>query len=408
MSLRIPLTKDQTLQTEFHEIERRLRKLERQTGVTVGSNGTTSNTTFQTIVQGGATNLDAIYARLAVIEEALRNLSIPEANLPELGPAGPDAQAGIAPDPGTGVPPTGVAQHLLVEDATWGFPFRGLMGVTTVGDSSGPGQDAINVEGTLNVNADLTANRIEARSVTTLEGVTLESDTYQLSSDERGLVRSVTDGTQTQPPCDVVSVLAGLHCGDVMASDVVCHSLYTYGNLEYGDTFWEDLRFPATGFNPAGSTAPPSILTTNGLLSFSGTADNIIGGVAQMPHSWKEGTELHAHIHLAFPTAATANTRWKLEYNVASVNGDFTTDTVTYTTLATVTIANANNVARHVLAELGIIPMTGKTVSACVLWRLTRLAASDGADNDTNACTLIEFDLHYERSSPGSSSEYVK
>lgn len=172
---------------------------------------------------------------------------------------------------------------------------------------------------------------------------------------------------------------------------------------------WDDLRFPATGFNPAGSTAPPSISTTSGLLSFSGTADNIIAGVAQMPHNWKEGTAVYPHLHLRFPTSNSGkNTRWKLEYDVASVNGNFSFAEGTYTALTTITVANPANVNKHVIAAFSTIPMTSKLISACILWRLTRLAASDGADDDTNDCTLIEVDFHYQVDSLGSNAEYVK
>lgn len=406
MTLRIPLTQDQTLQVEFHEIERRLRKLEK-------SLGRDSTTASIRVVAGGSgtdtvnpSDLAALEARLAALEAAVLDL---ETELPpEFGAVGSESAAGIVMDPGVPMPPTGLAEHVLKEDATWGFPFRGLVQVTTPGDETDKGTDAVNIEGTLTVNADLSAHDIEARRVRTIEGVTLEGDSYQVWSDERGLVFVVTEQDQTDQPDDVVNILADLHTQDILAADVECYNLHTGGDIEYTHSFWDDLRFPATGFNPAGSTAPPAILTTNGLLSFAGNADNIIGGIAQMPHHWKEGTSISPHIHLVFPTAATANTRWLLEYNVANINADFTTDSVTYTSLPVITVANANNIARHVLAEFEDIPMTGKTMSCCVLWRLSRLAASDGADNDTNACSLLEFDLHYETDSPGSSLEYTK
>jgi hypothetical protein len=34
--------------------------------------------------------------------------------------------------------------------------------------------------------------------------------------------------------------------------------------------------------------------------------------------------------------------------------------------------------------------------SMCILWRVTRLAASDAADNDTNAWVMVEFDIHFQ------------
>jgi hypothetical protein len=178
--------------------------------------------------------------------------------------------------------------------------------------------------------------------------------------------------------------------------------------IQFSEQFlfrWDDLRFPATGFNPAGSTAPPTISTSTGLLGFSGVADNIIGGVAQMPHAWARGTEIHPHIHLRFPTSAVANTRWRLDYDVASVGGNFTHASGTYTALAAVTVANPQNVLKHVYAELGVIPMTGHTESAIVVWRLTRLAATDVLDDDANACELHEFDIHYQSNKWGTPSE---
>jgi hypothetical protein len=108
-------------------------------------------------------NLQPLLDRITALENAVAGMGGSD-DLPELGPVGADAQAGIAPDPGIAEPPTGVAQHLLTEDATWGFPLRGLVGV-------------------------------------------------------------VTSGEQTEPPYDVVNLNAGLHVGHVQAADIVCVSL---------------------------------------------------------------------------------------------------------------------------------------------------------------------------------------
>lgn len=175
--------------------------------------------------------------------------------------------------------------------------------------------------------------------------------------------------------------------------------VYTYPS-------WEDLRFPASGFNPAGSTAPPAVDTATGLLSFAGNADNIIGGVAQMPHGWKGGTAIYPHIHLQFPTSnAGKNTRWLFEYDVANVNGVFTNAYGTLTAQTAITVANPASVKKHVIASFAAIDMTGFKGSTCVMWRITRLAASDGADDDTNACILLEFDIHYLADKLGSYTE---
>lgn len=170
---------------------------------------------------------------------------------------------------------------------------------------------------------------------------------------------------------------------------------------------WEDLRFPAQGINPAGSPAPAGVDTNTGCLSFSGTQDNVIGGIAQMPHGWKIGTDVKPHIHLRFPTAnAGTNTRWQFGYDVASVNGNFANAIGTYTNLTAVTVANPNSTTKHVVAGLGSVTMTGLVESAIIMWRLSRLANSDAADDDTNACLLMEFDIHFQLEKAGTVNEY--
>jgi hypothetical protein len=174
------------------------------------------------------------------------------------------------------------------------------------------------------------------------------------------------------------------------------------------DTTWDDLRFPAQGINPPGAASDPTRSTTTGILEFSGSADNVICGVAQMPHAWKEGSAISPHLHLRFPTSAASNTRWKLEYDIADVGGDFTNNSGTLTDGGAITVANPENVKKHVIADFADIAMTGREVSAVVLWKISRLANSDAADNHTSAVELLEFDIHYEIDSMGSSAEYTK
>jgi hypothetical protein len=162
LSLRIPLTPDQTLQTEFHEIERRLRKLEKETGTSAGSSIRIVNTGGGT----GAVNLQPIYDRIKAIEDNINNLPSPITS--DFGGVGPSSVHGLVPAPGVPQPPTGVAGHVLLEDGTWGFPFRGLVSV-------------------------------------------------------------VTSGAQTDPPYDVVDIATGLSVGNVQAADIECYNLNVRG-----------------------------------------------------------------------------------------------------------------------------------------------------------------------------------
>lgn len=170
-------------------------------------------------------------------------------------------------------------------------------------------------------------------------------------------------------------------------------------------TVWDDLRFPAQAINPAGAAAAPAVSSSTGMLEFSGSADNTIAGQAQLPHSWKYGSEIHPHMHLLFPTANTDSSRWKLEYTIVALDGASSNAYGTYTDGGTITVANPNSASAGRLHEWSPISMTGQLGSCTLLWRITRLAASDAADTDTSAVVLTEFDIHFEMDKLGSPAE---
>jgi hypothetical protein len=114
---------------------------------------------------------------------------------------------------------------------------------------------------------------------------------------------------------------------------------------------WEDLTFAAQGINPPGGAGSATRDASTGLISFAGNADNMIAGMAQMRHSWRQGS---------------------------------------------------------VIASFGDLDMTGYLISAGLAWRITRLAGTDSADNDTAAAILTDFDIHYQRDGDGSLQETAK
>jgi hypothetical protein len=168
---------------------------------------------------------------------------------------------------------------------------------------------------------------------------------------------------------------------------------------------WDDMMTVGTGIIPPGAPSDPTRSTTTGLLGFSGTQDNVVVGEWQMSHQWKPGI-VKPHIHLRFQTSTATNTRWLFEYDVSSVNGDFVNNSGTLTTLATITIANPQNVKKHVVQGFGDIDLSTYKESAVILWRITRLASSDAADTYTGVVELLSLDLHYQKNKAGTEAEY--
>ncbi len=82
---------------------------------------------------------------------------------------------------------------------------------------------------------------------------------------------------------------------------------------------WDDLRFPVTTLriNPA-NTNPDFNYTEVGY-NFNDNQDGVLYCIAQLPHAWKEGSEIHPHIHWLQTHSGTPN--WVLSYRIEPNGG---------------------------------------------------------------------------------------
>ena len=167
---------------------------------------------------------------------------------------------------------------------------------------------------------------------------------------------------------------------------------------------WEDLRFPAQSINPSGAPTGASFDTTTrpGTLIFSGTAENHVAGVAQLPHSWLEGSAIRPHIHWTKVTAdpSSEGVTWQLRYAIAGIN-EVIQPYASYTT-ATLVAGNLFDAEHHNISGFGDIALTGYLGSTMILWQLRRLGNTDSATTD---CRLLEMDFHYQIGQVGSSNK---
>lgn len=123
-----------------------------------------------------------------------------------------------------------------------------------------------------------------------------------------------------------VEDVAGVQADDVLTLHTgTRRDLKTATVAEVMHHGWDDLRFPAQGINPAGAASPPAVdevLTSfTGTLLFSGSQENVIAGVAQMPHSWSPGTWIESsmlcwQIRRQGATDAESGTARLLEFDI--------------------------------------------------------------------------------------------
>lgn len=183
---------------------------------------------------------------------------------------------------------------------------------------------------------------------------------------------------------------------------------YYLSAIEY--VYWDDLRFDPTARN-TGAKAPSFALWKSGLYLYD--FDNAAAGSekevffnVQMPHGWREGTEVYPHVHWLNKTAGGAGEliRWGLEYSVTAIGAAFPATTTIYGT----TIEGGGlitTVDSHLITSFAPIAMTGNRISTVIVCRMFR-NSSDAADTYTGTAGLLYIDWHYQTGRPGSRNEY--
>ena len=172
-----------------------------------------------------------------------------------------------------------------------------------------------------------------------------------------------------------------------------------------GALYWDDLRFTASGINPAGAADAPVVSTSladyPGTLEFSGTRDNVLVALGQMPHAWKRGTSIVPHIHWAKASSSANTVDWRFYIRQLGNPGDAPGAWSSAMTPAG-TIGTHANGGEHLLTYWDAIDMTGRKESAMINWRLDRLGSTDSF---SGVARLYELDFHYQKDKLGTLTE---
>ena len=132
-------------------------------------------------------------------------------------------------------------------------------------------------------------------------------------------------------------------------------------------------------------------------------ADESLHFVAQLPHSYKEGSDLEFHVHWSPSTTNTGNVVWELDYAAITIGG-----TLSSVSTLTDTIAADGTAFKHQVSDIDdIVSGTGLGISTLLICRFTRLG-DDGADTFTGVAFAYEVDFHFQLDMMGSRQEYIK
>jgi len=188
--------------------------------------------------------------------------------------------------------------------------------------------------------------------------------------------------------------------------------------LQGSATVFKDLLVPVFSTSNSSSN-PPSLGRTkdNGSGSqgvftyyFSGSTEQELYFLVQMPHDWKEGSTIFPHVHwTANTTLGTTKVRWGLEYTWVNITGTLENTSIIYgeDLIAPVgTVTAYKHAITELAASTGIIA-TGKTLSSFIMCRIFRDATA-GTDNYSGSAALLGIDFHMETDALGSRSAYSK
>lgn len=186
----------------------------------------------------------------------------------------------------------------------------------------------------------------------------------------------------------------------------------TEKTIELVQTVWDDLVVPTANVKLGGANAASEQAYKGGLVaSFASNADNYMYFTFQMPHDYKEGTNVEFHIHWTISDdggeGAAENVKWDFTWSASSPALAPTFEQWPGESSATLTVDVANMDADdHIATEIVVMTGTNFKVSENIICSLKRDVgvASDYA----NEAYIVSLDVHYQKDTLGSRQEWVK
>jgi hypothetical protein len=172
------------------------------------------------------------------------------------------------------------------------------------------------------------------------------------------------------------------------------------------DILFEDLRTVASALAPGVTPADPIVYGPAGSVRVRGFDGGAITEsmdfVVQLPNAYKEGSDIHPHVHWAATTNNAGDVKWNIDYYWQNVE-----DAIPV--LDTISAVTAASGAAWRLQESSFanISGAGKRVGSVLICRLWR-DPTDLQDTYPDDAALVSVDFHYEVDSAGTRQHEVK
>jgi hypothetical protein len=187
------------------------------------------------------------------------------------------------------------------------------------------------------------------------------------------------------------------------------------GTIEFNGaaTVWDDFVVPvqvASRSTVPGTVAPSELAYRSGLVyEFPDAVDRTCYFVIQIPHTYKEGTDVVFHIHWTIDTSGAGggaeNVEWDYSYSASSPTADNSEQWPVATT-GTQTVDVQNEAQHdHIMDDIVTITGTNFKTSEVIIMSLTRTGTTDSYGGHA---LLVSADVHHEIDTVGSRTVSAK
>ena len=174
-----------------------------------------------------------------------------------------------------------------------------------------------------------------------------------------------------------------------------------------GDATVYDDAFPVQLYTPAGTAAPDLITVAGNIVGWGfdgGSTSEFLYGSIELPHSYKEGSDIDFHIHQVNFTAGEGDVKWNLEYVWAPIIGVVDSTATTVFSVNTIATGDTRNCKPVIIATISGV---GRKISDVLMFRLYRVP-TDAADTFTKDICVTAMGCHFEKDTLGSRTTYAK
>jgi hypothetical protein len=166
-------------------------------------------------------------------------------------------------------------------------------------------------------------------------------------------------------------------------------------------TVWTDLFFPLTTAKQGQTDKPPFSTTEVAYLFPQADTSHVMYIIAQFPHEWATGTDVHPHVH--WKQTNSGSVVFKMEYKWFDIGGSVPTDFSTVV-LDQDIVPYISGSVHQLTGGSGVI--SGSHISNVSSIMLIKLYRDD--NTYSGAAVTYQFDIHICKDSLGSREIYIK